>query len=106
VVSGRFEKGRRYMNPIKVYEILEQQGFSKDNAKALIEYMSERDTEAATKGDVKDLKSEIKNDIGNLEVRLSREMRDQTWKFVGGVALISTIFKLADVFIHLGGGLK
>jgi hypothetical protein len=88
------------MNQIKVYEILEQQGFSKDNAKALIEYMSERDTEAATKGDIKDLKSEIKIDMGNLEVRILKEMRDQTWKFIGGLALVGVVFKLADLVIH------
>lgn len=44
-------------------------------------------------------KQDLATNILGLEVRLMKAMNDQTWKFIGGVALLGVIFKLAEMFL-------
>jgi hypothetical protein len=99
------------MNQIKIYQVLENHGFGKEDAQLLVDALNERDTEAATKGDLKDLSILLKSDIKDLELRMTqqfvsvhKEMGNQTNRFIAGVAIIGVIFKLADLFIHKLGG--
>jgi hypothetical protein len=88
------------MNQIKIYQVLENHGFGKEDAQLLVDALSERDTEAATKGDLKDLELRITQQF----VAVHKEMNTQTNRFIAGVAIIGVVFKLADLFIHKLGG--
>ena len=43
---------------------------------------------------------QIPIDIKDLEIRLTREMNAQTWKFLGGLALIAVVFKIAEMIFQ------
>jgi len=91
------------MNAIKVFRILEESGFSKQNATELISELEEQDTRLATRQNISDLElrihqMEVKMLQGFLQVQES--MGAQTWRFLGALTVIGVVFKLAELIIH------
>jgi hypothetical protein len=94
------------MNQVQVYKILQAQGFTKENAEDMVKALQENQ-ELATKSDMTELKSEIKNigssirsEMKDLEIRLLGAMNAQIWKFLGSIGLIAALFKLAGMIIR------
>jgi hypothetical protein len=96
---------------MRAYKAFISLGYEEAKVDEVIASLSEMDTEAATKGDLGDLKQAIKEDIrdakesltkeiSNLEIRLLRELNSQTWKFLGGLAVIGIVLKMGELLIQ------
>lgn len=88
------------MNEIKVFNLLQDQGFSKDNAEALVRELKtslvqEDLKELATKQDI----LLIRTQLSDLQITFHKELHSLTIKFVGFIALIGTVMKLIDLFV-------
>lgn len=76
------------MNQVQIYTLLNSHGFNESDAKLFVSALKENE-DHATKADLKDL-----------EIRLLQAINNQTWKFLGGLALLGFAFKVADMLMH------
>jgi hypothetical protein len=44
-------------------------------------------------------KSDLKNDLKDLEIKLLKAINDQTKLFLAGIALLGLVFKLAEMYL-------
>jgi hypothetical protein len=73
------------MNQVKVFQLLERNGFKKEDAQEFVDQLEQNDTNLATKRDLSELKSEIVARIDS-----------QTWRFLGGLSVLLIILKLIE----------
>ncbi len=83
------------MNQVQIYTLLNSHGFNESDAKLFVSALKENE-DHATKADLKDIKADLKD----LEIRLLEAINSQTWKFLGGLALLGFAFKVADMLMH------
>lgn len=92
------------MNTFKARRILQDSGFTKENAESFVDAINEHDN-VATKSDIKDLEIRMLGEFKKVSDDFSKvyqALNSMTWKFLGGIALLGVIFKFADYLIHKG----
>jgi hypothetical protein len=87
-------------NKIAAFKALEDSGFTRQNAEIFLNSIENDETHLATKGDINSLKLEIHSIKNEMEMKLHKELNSQTWKFLGGLITLGTIFKAMDIIIQ------
>jgi hypothetical protein len=87
------------MNDIRMYQILEQSGFSKENALALIAELKNQDSNLATKGDAKLAVAAIDALLEKQTIEISNQIykvNSQSWRIVGVIAFLAIVFRVIE----------
>lgn len=86
-------------NPVKTMKHLEQAGFTKSQAEAQIEVLTNHTrNDLATKRDVNDLRIELKRDIKELRLELKKDLKALEVSLAMRIGVIVSFFYALDRF--------